>query len=303
MLEIFEILDRYELLFPGNEEIANLRRAYIDQDLSSIFKILPNTVTGELDDLRRAVLESNLHSIFRLIDDDDLRKLILENNEWKLWPILSRYTNTHFTDAFKNLLVNSISYDKDCFSRGQLKSKLWLVNELKKLNLDLGVIFLCAGWYATLSTMMFENNLSILKIRSFDIDPSCEPISKIFNKPWVIDDWKFQSSTVDIHDIDFNQFSYSITKANGNRLQLTDSPDTIINTSTEHIFNYTKWYNKIPAGKLLIVQGNNFKEISEHVNCSDNLEEFSQKNPMTTVLYEGELDLLKYKRFMKIGFK
>ena len=54
---------------------------------------------------------------------------------------------------------------------------------------------------------------------------------------------------------------------------------------------------------MIVVQGNDYFEIKEHVNCSENLQEFSDKSPMTTVLYEGQLELPKYKRFMKIGFK
>ena len=84
---------------------------------------------------------------------------------------------------------------------------------------------------------------------------------------------------------------------------MKDNPDTIINTSCEHIKDFSSWYNKIPTGKLVILQGNNYFEIPEHVNCSSNLNEFSNKLPMTITLYEGELELPKYKRFMKIGFR
>ena len=38
-------------------------------------------------------------------------------------------------------------------------------------------------------------------------------------------------------------------------------PDTIINTSCEHIRNFNSWYNAIPQGKLLILQSNNFFKI------------------------------------------
>jgi len=106
MLQTFELLDRFELLYPLNSKIADLRRAYIDQDFGSIFRLLPNNVNGDIDELRKAVLEQNLHSIFRLADDDDLRKLILEDNIWKLWPMLDRYVNTQFVAAFKSFLVN-----------------------------------------------------------------------------------------------------------------------------------------------------------------------------------------------------
>ena len=134
MLQTFELLDRFELLYPTNSKLTDLRRAYIDHDL---------------------------HSIFRIITDenkDDLRKLIMEDNTWKLWPMLDRYVDTQFTAAFKNFFVNKTEIWNDCFSRGQLQSKLWLVKELKRINPYLGTVFLCAGWYATLATMLFEKN-------------------------------------------------------------------------------------------------------------------------------------------------
>jgi hypothetical protein len=303
MLETYEILDRFELLYPTNSSLSDLRRAYIDQDLSSIFRLLPKKVNGDLEDLRKAVIESNLHSVFRLANDEDFRKLILEDNTWKLWIVLNRYLETQFIWAFKEFFVNDIKFDKDCFSRGQLQSKLWIIKELKKLNLDLGTVFLCAGWYATLAVMLFENNLKINKIRSFDKDPSCRKIAEIFNKPWVKDEWKFKSSTQDILEIDYNQHSYDVMRSDGSICELVDSPDTIINTSCEHIKDFSKWYNSIPDGKLVILQSNDYFEIEEHVNCSKSISQFSKTCPMKETLFEGELFLPKYTRFMKIGYK
>lgn len=305
MLQTYELLDRFELLYPSKIKLSDLRRAYIDKDLSSIFRLLPNTVNGELEDLRKAVLEENLHSIFRLCEDEDLRKLILEDNTWKLWPILDRYVNTQFVAAFKSLFVNEIVYDKDSFSRGQLESKLWLVREVKKTKLDLGTVFLCAGWYGILAVMIFESGIKVDKIRSFDIDPSTVDIAEIFNKPWFTNQWQFKSLVEDIHNIDYTSYSWQYWSNANNRMShpITDSPDTIINTSCEHIKNFKHWYDIIPAGKLLILQGNDFIEINEHINCFENLKDFSSKAPMTTVLYEGELELPEYTRFMKIGFK
>jgi hypothetical protein len=305
MLEIFEILDRFELLFPSATGIADLRRSYIDKDLSSIFRLCPPGVNGDIEDLRKAVLENNLHSIFRLVDDEDLRKLLLEDNIWKLWPVMERYTATQFISAFKNFYVNDTYYDKDCFSRGQLQSKLWLINELEKLDLDLGTVFLCAGWYATLAVMLFESDIKLDKIRSFDIDPTTVDIAEVFNKPWFVEQWRFKSLCQNIMDINYDEYVWQYWSNANNRMSypITDNPTTIINTSCEHIENYASWYEKIPAGKIVILQGNNYFEIKEHVNCSSTLDEFSNKSPMTTVLYEGELELPKYKRFMKIGIK
>jgi len=81
MLEIFEILDRFELIHADDSRFSKLRRLYIDKDYTSLFELV------EKDELRRAILEENWHSIFRLVtnkriigDVEDLRKAILEQN-------------------------------------------------------------------------------------------------------------------------------------------------------------------------------------------------------------------------------
>lgn len=396
-MQKFELLDRFELLYPHIEKLAELRRLYIDKDLSSLFKLtdaneelrkavmeqnlhsifrlvddkyedlrkaiveknersifrlLPEDATitnGTFDDLRTAVLENNLnglfrvlgpkyedlrkavveenihsifrcmpdvnedlqravteqniYSIFRLIDDEDLRKLITEDNDWKLWPVLERYTDTQFVAAFKNFFINKTKIWDDCFARGQLQSKAWLVKELKELDPNLGTVFLCAGWYATLSTMLFENDFEIDKVRSFDIDPSCASIAEIFNKPWTMKDWQFKASTADIKDINYSGYTYKTLKSDASESELYDEPDTIINTSCEHIDNFSEWYDKIPEGKLVILQSNNYFEVEEHVNCSNDIEEFKAQAPCKEYLFTGTLDLGIYKRFMIIGRK
>ena len=302
-MQTFELLDRFELLYPTNSNLADLRRAYIDKDLSSIFRLLPNQVSGDLEELRKAVLEQNLHSVFRLCNNEDLRKLILEDNTWKLWPVLDSYVDTQFTAAFKRFFINETKIWDDCFSRGQLQSKLWIIKELTTLSLDLGTVFLCAGWYATLATMLFESKVKVDKIRSFDIDPSCRSIAETFNKPWVKDNWQFKSSTKDIMDINYKSESYEVIRADGTACTLDDTPDTIINTSCEHIENFTEWYDKIPDGKLVILQSNNFFDVDEHVNCSIDIDDFSRQTPLKSVLYSNSLELEKYTRYMRIGYK
>jgi hypothetical protein len=188
----------------------------------------------------------------------------------------------------------------DCFSWGQLKSKQWLINNLPN---NLGTVFICGGWYGTLAAMMFNQiPEKFEKIRSFDIDSFCAPIADSVNKSNVRTDWKFKASTLDIHDISYPCL-YITLRYDKSSVELTDDPDTIINTSCEHIDNFSKWYNKIPSGRLAVLQSNNYFDLEEHINCAESLEEFSIQTPMTTVLYEGELDLGKYKRFMRIGYK
>ena len=375
-MQTFELLDRLELLYSDNSNLSDLRRLYIDNDLSSlfrltdgdeelrkavieknmhsIFRVVDENTSGDIEDLRKAVVEQNLHSIFRLVEgnlpgdiedlrkavveqnlhslfrliqgnddirsaiteenlhsifrlvgDEDLRKLVLEDNTWKLWPILDRYIDTQFVAAFKNFFVNDTKIWDDCFSRGQLESKLWLVEELQKTKVNLGTVFLCAGWYATLATMLFESNINVDKVRSFDIDESCVDVAEVFNKPWFKNEWQFKSLTQNIMDINYNEHTWQYWSNANNRMSypITDIPDTIINTSCEHIENFSKWYDLIPDGKLVILQSNNFFEVEEHVNCVGSIEEFAVKAPMDNILYSGELELPKYKRFMLIGIK
>lgn len=188
----------------------------------------------------------------------------------------------------------------DAFSLGQLKSKLWLIENLPN---KLGTVFICAGWYGTLAALMFERARDkFKKIRSFDVDPACAPVADTMNKPWVLDGWQFKASTLDIMDMEYPT-TFTTHRASGTEVVLCDVPDTIINTSCEHLEDFIGWYNKIPAGKLVIIQSNDFHEVEEHVNTYNTIEEFSASAPMTTTLYEGELVLPKYTRFMKIGFK
>ena len=311
--------DLHGIFSGGDDNLEELRKAILEQNLHSIFRLVDDeelrkaileqnlhSIFRLVDDeeLRKAIVEQNLHSIFRLVDDEDLRKLLLEDNIWKLWPVLSRYVNTQFVDAFKNFFVNDTEIWDDCFARGQLESKLWLVRELQQCDIPLGTVFICAGWYATIATMLFESDIEVDKIRSFDMDTTCASIAEVFNKPWVVDAWKFKASYKDIHDIDFTgKTPYSVYKSNGEEQLLLDSPDTVVNTSCEHIENFEEWYAKIPDGKLVILQSNNFYDVEEHVNCVADVGEFINTAPMSTVLYSGELALPKYNRFMIIGYK
>ena len=275
-----------------------MRKAVTEQNLRSIFRIADAD-----DDLRKAVLDENLYSIARLLPDvADEFKVVNNNDRSALWRVLDKHTNSLFVKPLKSLYESDINFDKDCFSRGQLLSKKWLTDTLKELNADLGVVFLCAGWYATIVPMLVENNIRFNLIRSFDIDPTVWTIAETFNKP-LLDGWKFKAQTKDIMDIDYTRNVYTTIKSNGETEELKDVPDTIVNTSCEHISNFAEWYDKIPAGKLVILQSNNYFEVDDHVNCSADLDAFSKSAVMDNVLYEGELQLEKYTRFMKIGYK
>ena len=319
MLHKAELLDRMEILFPNEIRFSDLRRAYIDRDMSSMFRLFADYYGNEANELRKAVMEGNLHSIFRIfeggyalehresqiLDMSDFRKFVLEDNVWSLYRVLLDIQDTQIIHAMKSMHAADMHWDKDAMSQGQLKSKMWLIQELQALNIKLGTVFLCAGWYGILATLLFEHDFDITAIRSFDIDPSVASIAEKFNLPWFSDNWKFKAITGDIHDINFESHSWTSWSAKNNRFSypITESPDTIINTSCEHIENFEAWYASIPSNKLLVLQSNDFVDVQEHVNTSSDLDSFADKTPMAEVLYSGKLNLTAYNRFMRIGRK
>lgn len=208
-----------------------------------------------------------------------------------------------FFDNFGYFITKFPEVDlNDFFSKGQMESKRWLVDELLKLDIDLGMVFLCAGWYGSLATFIFESDLKVNKIRSFDIDPACADRAESFNKHWVINDWRFKATTMDILKMTYPT-THKTYRSNGSSIDLVEMPDTIINTSCEHIPEFERWFDRLPKRRLLVLQTNDYFNLSEHVNCSSTLEDFAKQTPMEKVLYEGELNLPKYKRFMRVGYK
>ena len=319
----------YSLFRVLGDEYEDLRKAVTEKNVHSLFRLIDTSDTTE--DLRKALIESNEMSLFRLIEGkntlvEDVKKaglfkniwsikriepsvadeinLTMDNNKHFLWRVLDKHTGSLFVKPLEILDKHNVEYDKDVMSRGQIKSKKWLVDELSKLNIPLGTIFLCAGWYASIVPLMQEAKLDFEKIRSFDIDPDVWKIAEIFNTELVSNAWKFKASTQNIMDINYNEHTYDTFKPGGEVTKVNrEIANTIVNTSCEHITNFSKWYDLIPNGKLVVLQSNNYFEIDEHVNCSDSLKHFSASAPMKKVLYEGELDLGKYTRYMKIGRK
>ncbi len=232
----------------------------------------------------------------------DLRKAIVSDDQNALFRIIQSKKTDNIIESIRKYIHNP-EFDIDSISRGQLQSKIWLIKHLKEFKKNLGTVFLCAGWYGILATMLFEDNdFHIEKIRSFDIDKSSTNIAENFNRRYLIDSWKFKASTLDINSMQYPTRHVTYRK-DGSCMELIDDPDTIINTSCEHIENFETWYSNIPAEKILVLQNNNYFDLPEHVNCKKNLLEFAASAPLTDVFYEGQLSLNKYTRFMRIGIK
>jgi hypothetical protein len=309
---LVETVDPLDGLIQTGVDLENLKKTILQNNLHSLFRIIENklgtcsentNIKEYFEDLRKATLEKNIHSIFRIIERPSLKKIIVNSDLRTLYKWLCAITNSTLLKGLYSLYTREISYSTDCVSRGQLLSKLWLIQEIRLLNLELGVTYLLGGWYATLGPLLKDYNINLTALRSFDIDPHCSTIAERINKEWEMSNWKFKATTLDIHNLDYKISSYKTLNNIGQGILIEESPNTLINTSCEHIENYHGWFNKVPSGMLLILQSNDYFSNHEHVNCVKNLGDFKEQTPLATYLFEGELDLGLYKRFMLIGYK
>jgi hypothetical protein len=169
----------------------------------------------------------------------------------------------------------------DSFWAGQIKSKIWLIDNIKPYIQSPVSIDIHGGWNGVLASLLFQSGIPISKIRTVDIDPSCEKIAYDMNKLEEIQG-RFSAVTADMCGIgsDF---------------------DLVINTSSEHISEdqYQRWINNLSNESLVVVQSNNYR-IDEHIRIAESLDQFVEQS-MLTVKWHGKLELPMYERYMVIG--
>jgi len=190
-----------------------------------------------------------------------------------------------YMDAIRN------SEDRDrtleSFWKGQIRSKLWLINilekKVKKENLN---IVIHGGWNGVLASLLFNSNLNIKKITSVDIDPACRDTAYTINKRQEIEG-RFRATTKDMTIYRYDE-----------------NPDIVINTSTEHVTDddLQQWFYNIPKEALVVAQSNNFFSLEEHINCVKTPTELSNKFNLENKK-EYTLKLPQYNRYMVIGRK
>lgn len=184
-------------------------------------------------------------------------------------------------DAIRN------SSDRDrmleCFWKGQIKSKIWLIKNLRKHINAVVSIDIHGGWNGILASLIFQSTIYTKHICSLDIDPSCEDTARAINK--------------------LEEISGKFTAVTADMCNTASNADVIINTSCEHITQdqYDKWLSLQPNGSILVLQSNNYN-IPEHVRLAHTLEEFKAQSHIN-VIWAGELELPLYKRWMIIGKK
>lgn len=175
----------------------------------------------------------------------------------------------------------------DAFWDGQVHSKIWLSEVLNKHydSTTPSNIYIFGGWLGVLANILFQNSkFYIDTIYNIDLDPWCKANSEKLNATYV-NMQRFEAETIDMKEYQYN-----------------DVADIVINTSTEHVNQetYNQWYDNIPAGSLVVIQGNDFFSCDEHVRCSETLTDFMEMNKVSDPIFSGQLKTSMYTRFMCI---
>jgi hypothetical protein len=178
----------------------------------------------------------------------------------------------------------------DAFSHGQIKSKLWLCEELEKHIPKDSNIKILGSWYNVLAFMLLTRNSKYKSIEGIDIDPEVQSIGdKICNY------WKIEGNQVQNILGDASNISY-------------DNTQVVINSSPEHMSD-TSWYNNIPDGTIVCIQSTSITDplypwliTTPHYSIDD----MKTKYPMN-IIYDGKIriqyDAWGYDRYMIIGIK
>jgi hypothetical protein len=250
----------------------------------------------------------NLDNILKILYSDNISKHLILNVLMNSAGENTRYFRfvRDFVKKGKNLKILS-----DAFSRSQMRSKIWLVDELAKIMPNPRNVVLMAGWYGQLIDLFGDKDvdkITFRKFRNIEIDKECCIESDYNFNLRRLEEHKVKAVNADINNLTLHENGYEWeveTFKTGEKYVEKFLPDLIINTSSEHMT--TEWFNQIRFKKwtkkpLVVIQNNNFFGIPEHVNCVHSVDHMKKVFPMERVLFEGELQLKGYKRVMLIGY-
>lgn len=180
----------------------------------------------------------------------------------------------------------------DAFTHGQIKSKIWLCEQLEPYIQQHSSTMILGCWYNVLGFMLLtRNSAKYDAIVGIDIDQSAINIADKFLDRWIVEDKKVYNIATNANRIDYSGI------------------DTVINCSGEHMESM-EWFDRIPTGTLVCIQSSNVTDPNDPwfiKNPSATLESFKQKYNLSIT---HTIDTMYincgnwgYDRFMIIGIK
>lgn len=176
------------------------------------------------------------------------------------------------------------------FTDDLIGSKQWLCNYLKliqnKTNQPFSIITILGSWYGNLGILLDKNKIDFKTLILIDIDKDKLDVSKT-----LLGNLNYYKILPLVRDANYHVYGNNTEQA-------------IINTSCNEIEN-KGWFEKIPAGCLVILQARN--NLTNIPVITNNIYDFDDMFPMHKTLVLKQMQFTdpttNYLRFMKIGVK
>ena len=172
------------------------------------------------------------------------------------------------------------------FTRDLTTSKVWLMQELARINPAISTVYILGSWFGNLALYMtLDPMLQVKKIINVETDRS------------MLDQSKRMLDHVGARNVE-----YMLKDANTLDYRRLGTDGAVINTSLTDM-DGTEWFQNIPDGTVVVMQARDRVDRKPFYSTDDILQKF----PLDQVLYQGSLKLkdpeTAYNRFMVIGRK
>ena len=173
----------------------------------------------------------------------------------------------------------------------QIQSKIWLREELSKIQVGFDNVVVVGGWYCHILCMILFDELNAKYVCNYDTDGDAKFISYYFNERYKNAE-KYYSSQKNI-------FLSGLDIVQNSKGKI----DLVVNTSCEHMYHMSKLKKKhFNDNQLFVLQSTDCEDYDDHINCVSGPDELSEQAGLVDVYYSGTKVLDNgMNRFMVIG--
>ena len=172
------------------------------------------------------------------------------------------------------------------FTRDLVASKVWLLQELEKIQRHYSTMYVLGSWYGNLALYLkLQPVIQVDLVINVEINDEMLDTSQSILDFAGVDNVKYMLA--DANQLDYRQLGRSGVVVN---TSLTEMPET-------------DWFEHIPAGTLVAMQARNRDPGVTYRSYQD----IQRRYPLTKTLYHGQIQLrdpkTEYRRYMVIGTK
>jgi hypothetical protein len=241
---------------------------------------------------------TNFYKVFNLMEVlfglNTIFSCVIDSNINRTGQAISHYypTQADYITRLASTISNNPDLNwKDALSRNQVKSKLWLIDRLNKLEVFAKkqsindaetTTLVVGGWVGMIPFLASMSQLNLGNVINIDIDTSVHSAAHELNTNTHSN---FKNSGTDVREVDLTKYKNPL----------------VIDTIVEHFENHGKWVKTLPKGTTVVLQGNDMFNVPDHVNCHTTLEDFIGSCGLNNIIWAGELNLHMCTRYMAIG--